>query len=166
MPPRLSVSGAQVTYLFWQGTRCQTILNHKLSSGPSPMLAVLGLKPEALEALVAGTNKRLKLDAASSMMVSLVNTWDAMVVSGKPESLSTLLAAIEKESASPDEPQGRIPSSQRKPVVTTSFLRVTGALCRSEQQVVLLVSPRACPSRAVPPAHPFSARRRNVTRCV
>ena len=35
------------------------------------MLAVLGLKPEALEAIVAGTNKKLKLDAASGMTVSL-----------------------------------------------------------------------------------------------
>jgi malonyl CoA-acyl carrier protein transacylase len=90
------------------------------------MLAVLGLKPAALEALVAGTNKRLKLDAASGMTVSLVNTWDAFVVSGKPESLSALVSAIEKESVSPDEPQGRVPFSKRKPVVTTSFLRVTG----------------------------------------
>lgn len=90
------------------------------------MLAVLGLSGEALGALVDGTNKRLKLGAASSMSISLVNTWEAFVVSGPPQALSALLAAIEKESASPDEPQGRIPFSQRKPVVTTSFLRVTG----------------------------------------
>ena len=89
------------------------------------MLAVLGLKPDALEALVATTNKRLKLDAQSGMSVSLVNTWDGFVVSGKPESLSALLSAIEKESATPDEPQGRVPFSKRKPVVTTSFLKVT-----------------------------------------
>ena len=33
------------------------------------MLAILGLKPAALGATVAATNKRLKLDAANAMQV-------------------------------------------------------------------------------------------------
>ncbi|ETV97148.1 holo-[acyl-carrier-protein] synthase [Aphanomyces invadans] len=117
-----------VRYMFLHGVRAQAIFGTVSKSGDiSPMLLVRGLPEAALRKAVDGVNSKLKLKDARALQLSLFNDTTAIVVTGLPDVLVLLKTTLEKISAKPDESQGRIPFSQRKPVISFVPLAVSVA---------------------------------------
>jgi fatty acid synthase subunit beta len=117
-----------VRYLFWQGTQCQALVSGFVltSSEPeeAPMLAVSGLSADKLVSLVEQTNEKMKLPPNKALAVALINGPEACVVSGEPKVLAGFKKAVEAQGAEAGD-QARVPFSQRKPAITTAFLRTT-----------------------------------------
>eukprot|EP01052_Picozoa_sp_SAG31_P039235 SAG31_NODE_5400_length_2559_cov_2.225610_3_plen_226_part_00 len=68
----------------------------------------------------------MKLPAAAAITVALINGPSACVVAGQPRALEAFQTAIMAEAADPaNGSQARTPYSQRKPEITTAFLRTT-----------------------------------------
>ncbi|RHZ19227.1 hypothetical protein DYB37_003435 [Aphanomyces astaci] len=125
----LRVLGIQfVRYMFLHGVRAQATFGAiSNSSDVSPMLLVRGLPEAGLRKAVDGVNAKLKLKDARALQLSLFNDTAAIVVTGLPDVLVLLKTTLEKISAKPDESQGRIPFSQRKPLISFIPLAVSVA---------------------------------------
>ncbi|KAH9257778.1 holo-[acyl-carrier-protein] synthase [Batrachochytrium salamandrivorans] len=135
--------------MFWVGVRVHMHHSLQMDDGgkvmQSPMLAVSGLTEPQLamqiqRALVelktlneltikaGGKGSKLALEESTETLpplhISLVNAHKACIVSGKPKALLALRENLAKLSAQPNS-QGRIPFSNRKPEITTTFLQVS-----------------------------------------
>ncbi|OQS01704.1 fatty acid synthase subunit alpha [Achlya hypogyna] len=116
-----------VRYMFLHGVHAQATFGNVANAGDvSPMLSVRGLPVAKLQAVVDGTNAKLRLKDARALQVSLVNGKTMAVVTGHPEALALLQSALEKMSA-PADGQNRVPFSQRKPTIATTPLDVSVA---------------------------------------
>eukprot|EP00741_Cyanophora_paradoxa_P008217 tig00000025_g7952.t1 len=136
-------------YLFWQGSRMQqafpqAILDPELvqecrekgDGVPTPLLAVLKLRPDQVKPFVDTFNKGAPADR--QVTVALVNGPRAVNLAGHPESLHAVKEALRKEEAKGD--QSRIPFSKRKLEFTTVFLSVSvpfhSPLCKAACDLV------------------------------
>ncbi|KAJ6125114.1 Fatty acid synthase subunit beta [Penicillium samsonianum] len=117
-----------VELLFWIGCRCQQQLQ---DVGPasvlsSCMLSVKGLSQADLQRHLDELN--LHLPAEEAVYLALVNGPEQLVVAGLPLSLRALDQKIgqgQNKAQSTKTSTGRIPFSQRRPVVHTRFLSIT-----------------------------------------
>ena len=144
----LEATVSAVTLLFWQGARMQQAFDALPQSAilvaakpgteePQAMLSVSGLSPAQLAEHVATASSAIvKAEAAAlgeaptsrpvaPLTISLVNGLSSAVISGRPAHVAFLLTALDKVRAPPGVDQARVPHSQRKPVLRTSFLHVS-----------------------------------------
>ncbi|RAK98538.1 sterigmatocystin biosynthesis fatty acid synthase subunit beta [Aspergillus ibericus CBS 121593] len=90
---------------------------------PSPMLSVRGLERPGLDTILAQCNKVLPEDR--QLHVALINARTNHIVAGPAASLCGLSQILAELQAAGEKDQTRIPFSQRKPVVSHSFLPIS-----------------------------------------
>ncbi|BCS01704.1 putative PKS/NRPS-like protein biosynthetic cluster [Aspergillus luchuensis] len=90
---------------------------------PSPMLSVRGLERPALEKLLTQCNQ--VLPGSRQLHIALINARTNHIVAGPAASLCGLSHILAELQAAGEKDQTRIPFSQRKPVVTHSFLPIS-----------------------------------------
>lgn len=127
-----------IKLLFWIGfeshhespTSClsDAAINDCVEAGegrPTPMLKILGLDRCAVSKLVDDVNTHLT--ASEHIHLALVNSRDNMVVAGPTRSLRGLNLRLRRIKAGGNLDQSRVPFSERKPVVRSQFLPISGA---------------------------------------
>ncbi|PWY75218.1 beta subunit of fatty acid synthase [Aspergillus sclerotioniger CBS 115572] len=90
---------------------------------PSPMLSVRGLERPGLDKILAQCNQVLPQDR--QLHVALINARTNHIVAGPAASLCGLSQILAELQAAGEKDQTRIPFSQRKPVVSHSFLPIS-----------------------------------------
>lgn len=92
---------------------------------PTPMLTIRGLDRCAVSRLIDDAN--IHLPALEQVHLALVNSRDNMVVAGPTRSLRGLCLHLRKIRADEQLDQSRVPFSERKPVIKSQFLPISGA---------------------------------------
>lgn len=92
---------AQEKYPFFEVEKAVLDGNAEVGDkSPAPMVACIGYSKDELETRVAAANKEVPLTGDNAIYISLYNTPDSMIISGKP---SSLLAFRKKFKAEMDE---------------------------------------------------------------
>ncbi|KAL8921407.1 MAG: hypothetical protein Q9208_005733 [Pyrenodesmia sp. 3 TL-2023] len=92
---------------------------------PTPMLKIQGLDRSMVSRLIDDAN--IHLPASDRVHLALVNSRDNMVVAGPTRSLRGLCLHLRKIKAEDQLDQSRVPFSERKPVIKSQFLPISGA---------------------------------------
>ncbi|KAI8321102.1 hypothetical protein GQ54DRAFT_241681, partial [Martensiomyces pterosporus] len=91
---------------------------------PYPMVSVQGVSKRVLEGYIAEFNSD-QPERGSTVNLSLVNTYDQFIVSGKLENVVQFARLVRGKSAPLGEDQSQIPFTQRKPTIRTRFISMT-----------------------------------------
>ncbi|KAJ2204453.1 fatty acid synthase alpha subunit Lsd1, partial [Coemansia sp. RSA 521] len=91
---------------------------------PRPMVYVRGLEKSALETVLVEFNDSQQSDS-EQVHLAVINSYDQFVVAGTVMSAAKLVSLLRSRSADPSLDQSKVPFSQRKPVITASYVDIT-----------------------------------------
>ncbi|KAJ2562187.1 fatty acid synthase alpha subunit Lsd1, partial [Coemansia sp. RSA 1813] len=93
-------------------------------SKPQPMVSVQGIGKQALEEYVSTFNK-CRQTSAEYVYLAIVNAFDNLVVAGELSSVASFVNFLQLQSAQANDDQSKVPFNKRRPVITTSYLKIT-----------------------------------------
>ncbi|KAJ2436682.1 hypothetical protein IWW46_005656, partial [Coemansia sp. RSA 2440] len=91
---------------------------------PRPMVYVRGLEKSALETVLVEFNDSQQSDS-EQVHLAVINSYNQFVVAGTVMSAAKLVSLLRSRSADPSLDQSKVPFSQRKPVITASYVDIT-----------------------------------------
>ncbi|KAJ2157084.1 fatty acid synthase alpha subunit Lsd1 [Coemansia sp. RSA 552] len=94
------------------------------SARPMPMVHIRGVTRDRLVMLLAEFNSQ-EQNTSRHVHLAVTNTSDQFIVAGIMTSAVKLVKFVSSHSASPEEDQSKVPFSQRRPVISTSYLGIT-----------------------------------------
>ncbi|KAJ1923900.1 hypothetical protein EC988_010414, partial [Linderina pennispora] len=87
------------------------------------MVSVRGIPRPLLESLIIKCNQH-STQQSDNVYLAIVNGYDNFIVTGRTTAVVQFVRMVRACCANPDDDQSRIPPSQRRPVVSTSFLNI------------------------------------------